>query len=63
MPDNRNEYEKYAREAELISRIRHRNVVQTIASWTQKNVILPEFRRKYSIDFDDESMVTGTMSE
>lgn len=65
MPESQNQYEKFAREAELISRINHRNVVRYITSWTQKNVNLPEFRKQYSIssESDDESMATGTMSE
>lgn len=64
MPENKNEYEKAAREAELISRINHRNVVRNITSWKQENVNLAEFRKQYSLesddDFDDESMVTDS---
>lgn len=63
MPEKQNEYEKFAREAELISRINHKHIVRHITSWKQQNVNLPEFRRQYSSCSDDESMETGTFSE
>lgn len=63
MPENKNEYEKAAREAELISRISHRNIVRHITSWKQEDVNLAEFRNQYNLGSDDESMTTDSMSE
>lgn len=63
MPENKNEYEKAAREAELISRINHKNVVRYITSWKQESVNLTEFRKQYGICCVDESMVSETVSE
>lgn len=63
MPEKKNEYEKVAREAELISRISHRNVVRYITSWKQAGVNLAEFRRQYSLSSDDESMTMESLSE
>lgn len=64
MPEKRNVYEKFSREAELISRLNHKNIVRHITSWKQMNVNLPEFRKQYSVSSDDdESMATGTLSE
>lgn len=63
MPENRNEYEKAAREAELISRINHKYVVRYITSWKQQNVNLTEFRNQYGLPGDDESMTFGTSTE
>lgn len=63
MPAKKSEYEKFAREAELISRINHRNVVRYITSWTQENVNIAEFRKQYSLASDDESMTTESLSE
>lgn len=62
MPENRNQYEKFAREAELISRINHKNVVRYITSWKQESVNLAEFRKQYSLCSDDESMSTESFS-
>lgn len=61
MPRSKNEYEKVEREAELISRIKHKNVVRYITSWKQEKVNLAEFEERYGFCFDDdESMVSGT---
>lgn len=62
MPESPNEYEKAAREAELISRINHKNVVRYITSWKQQNVNLTEFRKQYGLGNDDESTASGISS-
>lgn len=62
MPENQNHYEKCAREAELISRINHKNVVRYITSWKQQNVKLAEFRKYYDFRTEYESMAIGSSS-
>lgn len=63
MPEDKHQYEKAEREAELISRINHKNIARYITSWKQENVNLTEFREQYGSCIDDESMATGTCSE
>lgn len=62
MPENKNVYEKFSREAELMAGINHKNIVRYITSWKQK-VNLPEFRKQYDICSDDESMGSESSSE
>lgn len=53
MPEDKRLCKKFSREAELMAKINHKNIVRYITSWKQE-VNVSEFRKEYDIDSDDD---------
>lgn len=63
MPRNKNAYEKFSREAELMAGINHKNIARYITSWKQMNNP-SEFQNQSSARHDNEPMdVSQSSSE